>query len=340
MWDTRYSGKGNGLVRAAVTVGSLALAAVLLSGSFAPAHAAAQPRPVVPATPTAAASPAPSTAASPGTSARTTEIPPGVVVRTVRYGRHARQRMDVWQREDGVARPGVFIIHGGWWNSGDKRGMASIVRGYVELGYTVFNINYRLSQDAPWPAQRADTLSAISTARKHARLFGFDPRRYALVGFSAGGHIATAVGTYRDGVPGLRAVVGVSPVISPMTAFVDGDEGATPAQQRLRRSAVQLAGGCQPTRPKCARVWRSMEVPWHASQGDTPMLTVHSQDEFVPPYHSRLLKEQLGRFGVPMNVRVLPGSAHSTALYRQPGVAAGIQSWLGLRLGPLPSVGL
>ena len=328
------SGKGNGLVRSAVTVGSLALAAVLLSGSLVPAHA--QPSP--------SASPSASATAkaerTPEPTATMTEVPPGVAVRTVRYGRHVRQRMDVWYREDGLARPGVFVIHGGWWNSGDKRGMASIVRGYVEQGYTVFNLNYRLSQDAPWPAQRTDTLDAISTARRHAKLFGFDPNRYAVVGFSAGGHLAAAVGTYRNGLPGLRAVVGVSPVISPMTAFVDGDEGATPAQQRLRKAAVALAGNCLPTRPRCAAVWRSMEVPWHASRGDAPMLTVHSQDEFVPPYHSQLLKEQLGRFRVPMNIRVLPGAQHSTALYRQPGVAEGIQSWLALRLGPVPNVGI
>jgi Esterase/lipase len=332
-------------VRATVTVGCLALAAVMVSGSLTPAHAQPRPEPTVTtsASATATASASPTQTANPEpspTRSGLTNIPPGVVVRTVRYGRHVRQRMDVWYREDGVARPAVFIIHGGWWNSGDKRGMASIVRGYVEQGYTVFNLNYRLSQDAPWPAQRVDAIDAIRTARRHAKLFGFDPSRYGVVGFSAGGHIAAAVGTYRDGLPGLKAVVGVSPVISPMTAFVDGDEGATPAQQRLRKAAVALAGNCLPTRPRCASVWRSMEVPWHASRGDAPMLTVHSQDEFVPPYHSQLLKDQLGRFGVPMNIRVLPGGQHSTALYRQPGVAEGIQRWLTSRLGPLPSVGL
>lgn len=323
-------------MRSAVTVGSLALAAVLLSGSLAPAHAQPSPPATPTPTPTATTQPDGKGRATPDPDASMTEIPPGVVVRTVRYGRHVRQRMDVWYREDGTVRPGVFIIHGGWWNSGDKRSMASIVRGYVEQGYTVFNLNYRLSQDAPWPAQRVDTLTAIQTARRYAKRFGFDRDRYAIVGFSAGGHLAAAAGTYGAGRPGLKAVVGVSPVISPMTAFVDGDEGATPAQQRLRRAAVALAGNCLPTRLRCEKVWRSMEVPWHAGPGDAPMLTLHSQDEFVPPYHSRLLKEQLNKAGVPMTIRVLPGNAHSTALYRQPGVAEGVHSWLAARLGPLP----
>ncbi|MEV5411687.1 alpha/beta hydrolase [Thermopolyspora sp. NPDC052614] len=317
-------------MRTAMTVGSLALAAVMLSGLSAPAQASDV---------SARTGPDPSVTATATPNPGFNDNLSGVYIRTVRYGRHLRQRMDVWYRRDGVARPAVFIIHGGWWNSGDKHSMNSIVRGYAELGYTVFNINYRWSQDAPWPAQRVDALDAIFTARRHAQLFGFDPNRYAIVGFSAGGHIAASVGTYRDGLPGLRAVVGVSPVISPMTAFVDGDLGAAPEQQRLRKAAVALAGGCLPTQARCSKMWASMEVPWHASRGDAPMLTVHSQDEFVPPYHSELLKEQLARAGVAMNIRVVPGFQHSSALYREPGVAEGIQEWLATRLGRIPSAG-
>jgi acetyl esterase/lipase len=246
--------------------------------------------------------------------------------------------MDVWQRGDGAARPAVFVIHGGWWNSGDKKYMTAVSRSYAELGYTVFTLNYRLSRDAPWPAQRTDALDAISTARRHARLFGFDPNRYVIIGFSAGGHIAASVGTYGDGVPGLRGVVGISPVISPLTAFVDGDLGAAVEQHRLRMAAVALAGHCLPTATRCARMWQSMEVPWHASKGDAPVLTVHSKDEFVPPYQSELLKEQLAQVGVAMNIRVVPGTYHSAPLYREPGVAEGVQEWIASKLAaPAPT---
>ena len=99
------SSEGNGLVRSAVTVGSLALAAVLLSGSLAPAHAQPSPPATPTPTPTATTQPDGKGRATPDPDASMTEIPPGVVVRTVRYGRHARQRMDVWYREDGTAAP-------------------------------------------------------------------------------------------------------------------------------------------------------------------------------------------------------------------------------------------
>ena len=41
----------------------------------------------------------------------------GTVVNTVSYGPHVRQRMDVWYQPDELKRPGVFVIHGGWWSS-------------------------------------------------------------------------------------------------------------------------------------------------------------------------------------------------------------------------------
>jgi acetyl esterase/lipase len=157
-----------------------------------------------------------------------------------------------------------------------------------------------------------------------------DPERYAMIGFSAGGHIAAAVGTYGDGVPGLRGVAGISPVVSPETAYEDGDLGADFEQRKLRKATIALAGDCDPT--KCPRTWASMEVPLHASAGDAPMLSVHSTDEFVPPYQSEMLKQALNEVGVAMNIRVIPGSQHSSPLYREPGVAESVQSWIIARL--------
>ncbi|GAB1821397.1 alpha/beta hydrolase [Herbidospora sp. RD11066] len=304
-------------MKKAAVAGALAVAAVVLSS---PVHAHAK-----------TGSPQPSATVSPTPEPTPTvsSTPPPVRERktTVRYGRHVKQRMDVyWRANDQLVRPVVFMIHGGWWSGGDKAYMKAITRSYFELGYVVVNVNYRLSGDARWPAQRDDALEAIATTRRMAGEFGLDANRYAVIGFSAGGHIAAAVGTYGDGQPGLRAVVGVSPVISPLTAFSDGGADATHEQRKLRQAAVALAGGCGPN--KCPRIWSSMEIPFHASPGDAPMLSVHSAREFVPPYQSELLRESLATYGVNMTVRSYPGTYHSSPLFREPGVAETIQSWV------------
>ncbi|MEU4831418.1 alpha/beta hydrolase [Streptosporangium sp. NPDC023615] len=257
----------------------------------------------------------------------------GTVVNTVAYGPHPRQRMDVWYQPDEIKRPAVFLIHGGWWSSGDKKYMTEISRSYAEQGYVVFNINYRLSGDASWPAQRTDTFDAVATARRHAALWSFDPNKYVIIGFSAGGHLATAAGTYKSGLRGLRGVVGISPVVSPLTAYTEGADTFDANKRRLRQAAIKLAGGCEPT-GRCAKVWASMEVPWHASRGDAPMLVVHSEDEFVSPEHGEQLKEHLRRFGVPVTVATEPGIEHSAPLYRLPGVAERTQQWVAQKLLP------
>ncbi|SDI75507.1 alpha/beta hydrolase [Nonomuraea jiangxiensis] len=256
----------------------------------------------------------------------------GISMETVSYGAHKRQAMDVWWTPDGQQRPGVFLIHGGWWSGGDKKYMKEITRSFANLGYTVFNLNYRLSGDAPWPAQRTDALDAITTARKNAAKWAFDPANYVVVGFSAGGHIAASVATYGDGINGLKGVVGLSPIISPLQAYNDGADSADPSKRKLRTAAIKLAGGCSP-RGKCSRVWASMEVAWHASRNDAPMLTVHSKDEFVPPAQSLLMKKMLGQVGVPVTVLTKPGINHSNPLYREPGVAEQVQAWIAQRVG-------
>ncbi|WP_246074781.1 alpha/beta hydrolase [Nonomuraea terrae] len=300
-------------MRTAVFVSALALAAVVLT----PVAASASKEP---------------------TPAPTVDYPVdvnglgGLALETVPYGSHKRQTMDVWWTPDGQERPGVFVIHGGWWSSGDKKSMKEIARGYADMGYTVFNLNYRLSGDAAWPAQRADAVAAIALARKNADQWAFDPGNYVVVGFSAGGHIAAAVGTYGDGINGLKGVVGMSPIISPLRAYSDGEKTTDAAKRKLRTAAIKLAG-CGAPKGKCSRVWASMEVAWHASAKDAPMLTVHSDKEFVPPVQSQLLKKMMGQVGVPVTVITAPGVNHSTEVYREPGMAERVQAWIAGRIG-------
>lgn len=299
-------------MRTAVNVCALALAAVTLT----------------PVAASASADPPPGTVTNP------VDINGlgGLSLETVSYGSHRRQQMDVWWTPDGQQRPGVFIIHGGWWSSGDKKSMTQTARSYADMGYTVFNLNYRLSGDAAWPAQRTDALAAIALARKNADQWAFDPSNYVVLGFSAGGHIAASVGTYGDGINGLKGVVGMSPIISPLRAWSDGEKSTDPGKRKLRTAAMKLAG-CGAPKGKCSRVWASMEVAWHASRKDAPMLTVHSEQEFVPPVQSKLLKQMLGQVGVPVNVITVPGANHSTAAYREPGVAERVQEWIASRIG-------
>jgi acetyl esterase/lipase len=95
----------------------------------------------------------------------------------------------------GSLRPCVVVIHGGSWVSGNrldggtKRWLNDWLAG---LGYAVASIDYRLSPEFKWPAQRDDLLAAIRFLREHAAALGIDADRLVLLGRSAGGQMATA----------------------------------------------------------------------------------------------------------------------------------------------------
>ena len=87
----------------------------------------------------------------------------------------------------------VVWIHGGGWRAGSKnRCQVSWLSNY---GYTVASISYRLSNVAKFPAQLHDCKAAIRWLKAHAGEYGYLADRIAVSGASAGGHLATLVGT-------------------------------------------------------------------------------------------------------------------------------------------------
>lgn len=108
------------------------------------------------------------------------------------------QQLDVYVPDHGAPPyPVVVIIHGGGWTVGDKRGelpMAAIP-SFLALGFAVASVNYRLAPDAVFPAQLLDVKAAIRYLRAGAEGFGLDPDRIAVIGESAGAHLAALLGT-------------------------------------------------------------------------------------------------------------------------------------------------
>lgn len=91
--------------------------------------------------------------------------------------------------------PLVVFVHGGGWQIGDKRGGE---HGHPQAlnaaGYAYASVNYRLLQYGPPDVAASDIAAAIAFLRAHANEYGFDPDRIALMGHSAGAHLAALVG--------------------------------------------------------------------------------------------------------------------------------------------------
>src|SRR5687767_8759314 len=137
--------------------------------------------------------------------------PGGTVLRDVEYATvgDVSLRLDLYLPSDGEGPFPVLVwIHGGGWMEGSKNlAPNSFQVRQTARGYAVASINYRLSQQAIFPAQIHDCKAAVRWLRAHAREYNLDPDRVASWGSSAGGHLATLLGTSGD-VEDLEGSVG------------------------------------------------------------------------------------------------------------------------------------
>ncbi|HRI19750.1 MAG TPA: alpha/beta hydrolase, partial [Panacibacter sp.] len=91
--------------------------------------------------------------------------------------------------------PLVVWVHGGAWMLNDKYAdmgyMKNTVKGFIDSGYAFASIDYRYSTEAVFPAQIQDCNQALEYLYQHAAQYKIDRNRIAVIGFSAGGHLAS-----------------------------------------------------------------------------------------------------------------------------------------------------
>jgi acetyl esterase/lipase len=111
--------------------------------------------------------------------------------------------LDIHYPDQAKDLPIIVYIHGGGWNAGDKSQMDVWSKRMSNCGYVVFNINYRLAPEHPFPDAINDCLGALAWIRHHAPEYGGDPSRLGVTGGSAGGHLTALVST-ANGAPGWK----------------------------------------------------------------------------------------------------------------------------------------
>ncbi|MEK7949830.1 alpha/beta hydrolase [Luteolibacter soli] len=110
--------------------------------------------------------------------------------------------------------PAAILIHGGGWGSGDKAAdFVPLSKSLTKEGIAWFSINYRLAPKHPWPACFDDVQTAIRWVRTNATAYNVDPKRIALIGYSAGGQLATLAAIRADESTRVQAVVGFAPAV-------------------------------------------------------------------------------------------------------------------------------
>ncbi len=200
--------------------------------------------------------------------------------------------------------PCVIAIHGGGWDSGDRMQIAHLNHWIARQGYAVAAISYRLAPNHQWPAQRDDVLAAIAFLKSRATELGIDPTKFVLLGRSAGGQIAQAVG-YTAADPAIRGVVALYAPSDLIFGYVNTHENDAIKSPVLMR---QFLGGT----PDSARAnYESASAIFHVTPRSPPTLLLHGTIDAVSWYrHSERLAARLAEQRVPHAYVALPWATH------------------------------
>lgn len=231
------------------------------------------------------------------------------------------ERVGDFYRPDGAGPfPAVLLVHGGSWQRGSRSEMVKFARRFADAGYAVYNVDYRLAPGHRYPAQLDDVRAAFAWLHAHARERAVDPQRIAVMGYSAGAHLALLLGlSDAGGAPRPRAVVaGAAP--SDLTAYPDSPVLAA------------LIGGTGAALPD---VYADASPISHVSPDDPPVLLYHGAlDGIVDVDQSRRLLEKLRSVGVAAQLLEEPWSGHATAYLIDGDSFRATLAFLGEQMAP------
>lgn len=271
------------------------------------------------------------------TTAQETRFRPAVpqdvtVLRDVVYGTGGGRDLSmhiVLPKEKAAAPVPVYVwVHGGGWQGGKKDGGLGQTIPLVGKGFVGATIEYRLTGEAPFPAQIEDCKCAIRYLRAHADKYNIDPDRIAVGGSSAGGHLAALLGT-SGGVKELEGSGGWPDQSSTVQAVVDlygpTDFAAFVATKgyeshnRAGSPESKLLGGGE-VASNVDGIKRVNPITY-IDKADPPFLTIHgTDDKTVPLNQSEALHKALQNAEVSSKLYVIEGAGHGGPQFREPKV--------------------
>ncbi len=223
----------------------------------------------------------------------------------------------------------VFVwVHGGGWMGGTKEGGVRQVLPFVRQGFVGATIEYRLTGEAPFPAQIEDCKCAIRYLRAHAKKYNIDPKRIAVGGSSAGGHLVALLGT-SGGVKELEGNGGWADQSSSVQAVIDlyGPTDfklfvTTKGYERHNQDGSpesRLLGGGE-VASQTEKISRVNPITY-IDESDPPFLIVHgTSDGTVPANQSEALHAALKKAKVSTKLHLIDGAGHGGPEFAAPTV--------------------
>lgn len=230
------------------------------------------------------------------------------VYRDVQYGMSVQENADLYILNKGV-NPLIVMIHGGGWASGDKSAYANLALRYVQAGFSVAAINYRLASNDPaswWNIQLQDVQAAVRWLRASAPNLHVDPNRIGAIGDSAGAHLALFLGSLPYAYINLNNAAqdrsqqykGVSSKVQFVGDSFGPSDLTAPEMQMLLQSQTSAFGG--KTFETDPEYIKSASPVFFFNNDTAPTCILHgTQDTLVPLGQSIEVANALQRLGRP-----------------------------------------
>jgi acetyl esterase/lipase len=218
--------------------------------------------------------------------------------------------------------PLIVWVHGGGWKMNDKYSdmsyMTQTLKGFMEKGYAVASINYRYSSDIPFPGQIQDCNQAVDFLYLNASKYKLDREKIAVIGFSAGGHLASLMGLSNNSnikafyPGGKRPDFKIKLVLdfygpSDLLALKESTVKVTP------NPITQLLGASITDRPDLGKTASPVT---YIDKNDPPFLIVQGEkDEAVEYTQSVLLSLNLKVAGVKNELIIVPDAPHFGVMF-------------------------
>jgi len=229
--------------------------------------------------------------------------------------------LDIYVPADAKGKvPLVVFIHGGGWIGNDKYAdmgyMPNTVSAMLNNGMAVASIDYRFATQAVFPAILQDCNKAVSFLFDNADKYSLDKNNIALMGFSAGGHLASLLGTSQNNK--------VSNFYFPNTyrpfrykAVVDFygpiDLVLLPGNEDEKSPEGILIGAAPLSRPDLAKAASPIT---YIDKNDPPFLIYHGEkDSIVSNKQSKLFSAWLNHYGVKNELTIVKDAPHFGTMY-------------------------
>jgi len=220
-------------------------------------------------------------------------------------------------QETDAPAPVLIYYHGGGWVVSNRQESSLLILPYLEKGFAVANVSYRLAETALAPAAVVDALCALRWVSRGAADFGGDPNRIVVTGHSAGGHLALIVAMLPEDTPFANECAVFPELLENELAparpaavvnwYGIADVADLLEEPRRQLYAEQWIGG----QLGGMEIARSVSPLQYVRGGLPPIVTIHGDaDPFVPYEHAVRLRDALDAAGSVGELVTISGGEH------------------------------